>query len=979
MARAMLDRSAAAHEREFPATALARLWLAIEIVAWFLAYVGVGALVVRFQPASEPALWYPPIVIGTALLLRRGMRWVPIVLLADLVVSHWQYPGWTFAAIVAVNTAVEALLAATFLRRFGAGAANHRASELPIWLFFGSFAAAIIGATIGVLVTTRTGTLESDKAFSTWFHWWIGDGTSLVALLPAFLLWPRRVHWRRLAFDDRRWVERTLLVVCASIIAALLFDQLAPLTRGSYGALLVLGLAPIIWSAIRFDIGTTAWVVVWTSVLSALLTHLRVLDQASTTASSVLEMQVYIMIVSMGGLGLSGAIQREREARRDAERATAEMSASVEHLALAARAGQIGSFEFRSVSGSLQWSDSMFELLGISPRSVAPSVALWAAHIPEQEREPDRRRFEALCHREGGFSYEQGILSERGEGRMVSVRGETLRVEGELRTLGIIFDVTEHHRAKMLSSQLAAIIESSEDAILSIAPDGRIQSWNRGAERMFGHSAQKVIGQHKLMMVPPECADEFRTSFARTLREERARPIETVRLHADGHLVHVLESMSPVRDPSGQLVAVAVILHDISALRGLEARLRQSQKMEAVGRLAGGVAHDFNNMLTAILGFNDLVSMSLPQDALAQADVLQIRKAGERAAALTRQLLAFSRRQEQKPGILRLGEVLTNLEPMLRRLIGEDVQMVFSVASDDVPILADPSQVEQILMNLVVNARDAMPDGGRLEVATSAVQLDEHALPAGEGLAPGRYAMLTVTDCGTGMDDATRARIFEPFFTTKESGHGTGLGLSTVHEIVRQNHGAIWVFTEQGRGTTFRIALPQQPEGAVQPVPVVKSAPLSSGGETVVVVEDEPQVLEFVRSCLVSAGYTVLSVSHPQEATQMLRTHIGAIDRLVTDIVLPKLNGAEIARIARRYRPEIALLFMSGLSQTVFTDDAPLPEHASLLPKPFSRQALLVAVREAMHARVAREAGETFSREAFPTDGFGGAMSAPRP
>ena len=215
-------------------------------------------------------------MIGTALLLRRGLLWVPIVLLADLVVSHWQYQGWTFAVIVAANTAVEALLAASFLRRFGAGAANHRVSELPIWLFFGSLAAAMIGATAGVILATRTGTIESDKAFSIWFHWWIGDGTSLVSLLPALLLWPRRVHWRRLAFEDRRWVERVLLVVCASVIAALLFDQLASLTRGSYGALLVLGFAPIIWSAIRFDISTTAWFVGWPSVLSALPTQLRV-------------------------------------------------------------------------------------------------------------------------------------------------------------------------------------------------------------------------------------------------------------------------------------------------------------------------------------------------------------------------------------------------------------------------------------------------------------------------------------------------------------------------------------------------------------------------------------------------------------------------------------------------------------------------------------------------------------------------------
>jgi PAS domain S-box-containing protein len=939
------------------------VWSAIELFLWFAIYVGVGAIAVRFQPTAGPLLWYPPVAIGTGLLLRRGWAGVPVVLLGDLIVSHWQYASWPVAGVIAVCTLIECSLAAALMHRFGLHESTPREREMTMWLMACALAATLIASTIGSLVLARIAPPPPFGAFTGWITWWLGDAMSLVSLLPAFLLWPRGGPDVRLNTAQGRWPERALMFCSSCVVSALLFDQFTPLLAQGRGLLVLLGLMPIVWSAVRFDLLTTAVLIAWTSVVSAFLVHQGSLANAPTEAFSLLELQVYLAMLSLAGIALAGAIQRERVARLSTEAAAERMRLSEEHLRLAASAAQLASFEFRPDTDEVVWSKGMYELIGRVEGEDRPSRALWVSHMPAEQQEMGVARFARIAQTEGPFAFEQRMLPLGGGERIVSVRGEMIVIAGRRRVLGVVHDVTERANALAASAQLAAIVESTQDAIVSVSPEGTVLSWNDGAARMLGRTASEMIGHSKLKLVPETHRAECLDGLARVARGERIESRETIRLHGDGRELVVLEGLSPVCDADGHVVAIASILHDVSRQHSLEAQLRHSQKMEAIGRLAGGIAHDFNNMLTAIMGFTDIVDLSLPDDHPVRKDLGQIRHASERAAVLTRQLLTFSRRQPQSPEVLCLSEVARGFEPMLRRLIGDDVELVANYHPEGALVFVDPTQVESILMNLVVNARDAMPRGGHVRIETSIAELDASSAPAGQELAPGPFAMLSVADDGTGMDEATLAQIFEPFFTTKAKDKGTGLGLSTVYGIVRQNKGAIWAFSEKGRGTTFRIALPLHTESAKPATSPPVAAPASRGQETVIVVEDDAQVLEFIRVCLVSAGYIALTAAHPQDATNIARSHIGPADLLLTDVVMPTLSGADVARIARRFRPEIALAFMSGFDPRSFQDDQELPADSEFIAKPFSREILLRAVRRALDQQAQREVRSSSGEE----------------
>ncbi len=386
------------------------------------------------------------------------------------------------------------------------------------------------------------------------------------------------------------------------------------------------------------------------------------------------------------------------------------------------------------------------------------------------------------------------------------------------------------------------------------------------------------------------------------------------------------------------------------ALRQSEEQLRQSQKMEAIGRLAGGVAHDFNNLLTAILGYSQLMGARLdPRDPL-RGHASEIEKAAERASGLTRQLLAFSRKQVLAPKVLDLNAVVSAMTGMLRRLIGEDVSFVAKPAPELGCVSADPGQIEQVLMNLVVNARDAMPDGGKLTVETADVVLDEPYARRHDGVTPGRYVMFSVSDTGVGMDAATRSRIFEPFFTTKGSGKGTGLGLSTVYGIVKQSGGTIHVYSEPGRGSTFKVYLPRV-EKAAEALEARQATDSPRGTETILLVEDEDVVRDLAREILEMHGYTVLEAPHPGEAILICERHGGPIHLMVSDVVMPKLSGPDLHARVAPLRPGMKVLFTSGYTDGALTHDGVLSADMAFISKPFSPDALARKVREVLEQR----------------------------
>ncbi len=397
----------------------------------------------------------------------------------------------------------------------------------------------------------------------------------------------------------------------------------------------------------------------------------------------------------------------------------------------------------------------------------------------------------------------------------------------------------------------------------------------------------------------------------------------------------------------GQLeIAKQDLQLEITERKSVEAQLLQSQKMEAIGRLAGGIAHDFNNLLTIITGFSDLLLEIPGSDATTREYATEIRKAGERAALLTRQLLAFSRRQVLQPEVLDLNAVVSEVDSMLRRLIGEDIDLKTLLRPDLGRVRVDPGQVHQIFMNLAVNARDAMPRGGKLTIETANVELDSAYARSHAEVKPGPYVMLAMSDTGTGMDAETQSRIFEPFFTTKEKGKGTGLGLATVYGIVKQSGGNIWVYSEPGHGTTFKIYLPQVDETEPTAAPPVTSEKPPAASETILLVEDEAGVRALARRVLESRGYTVLEAGRGEEALQVSETHTGPIHLLLTDVIMPGMSGRALADRLAPMHPGMKVLFMSGYTDNAVVHHGVLESGIAFVQKPFTPEALLRKVRE---------------------------------
>ncbi|MDX2192979.1 MAG: PAS domain-containing protein [Gemmatimonadales bacterium] len=517
---------------------------------------------------------------------------------------------------------------------------------------------------------------------------------------------------------------------------------------------------------------------------------------------------------------------------------------------------------------------------------------------------------------------------------------------------GVAIDVTPMKRAETAleaeRDRLRQILDGQASYVVMLEPDGRVSTANRAVLGLVGDEGTllgRPIWEVPLFHADPEQPARVRAVVTRALAGERVRD-ELVLVSPDGRRAPLDTIVGPLRDADGRIVGVIASAIDIGERKALEEQLRHAQKMEAVGRLAGGIAHDFNNILTVITGYCELLQFSLPDEPTLRADVEQVHRAALRAAGLTRQLLAFSRRQVVQPRVIDVNEVVRTLEPMLRRLIGEDVELEVALAPDAGSVRADPGQLEQVLVNLVVNARDAMPEGGRIAIATARDARDREW----DGVPPGEWSAIAVSDTGVGMDAETRARIFEPFFTTKELDKGTGLGLSTVHGIVTQAGGHVLVESAPGAGATFRVLLPPAAEVAADAAHGQAAAPALDGTETILLVEDDPGIRHLAAEVLRARGYTILEAPTGVEAVHRAEAHPGPLHLLLTDVVMPELSGRQVAERVTALRPEVRVLYMSG-----YTDDAVLrhgiqAQEVALLPKPFTLRELLRAVRERLDA-----------------------------
>ncbi|MBI2504353.1 MAG: response regulator [Candidatus Latescibacteria bacterium] len=471
---------------------------------------------------------------------------------------------------------------------------------------------------------------------------------------------------------------------------------------------------------------------------------------------------------------------------------------------------------------------------------------------------------------------------------------------------------------------------------------------NSAMARALGlRDPREAIGKTEADLLP-EAARQFYEDERRII--ELAQPlvdqVEEVRGEGGKNCWYSTTKV-PLRDKQGTITGLVGISRDVTERQCLEAQLRQAQKLEAVGRLAGGIAHDFNNLLTIIDGYSALQLRRMSADQPQYESLREIQRAADRGAGLIRQLLAFSRKQVLEPKVLDLNTVVKDLEKMLHRLIGEDVELVVRLAPGLGQVKADPGQVEQVLMNLAINARDAMPRGGTLLIETRSVELDEGYTSHHVPVEPGAYVLLEVSDTGVGMDEATQARIFEPFFTTKEAGKGTGLGLSTVYGIVKQSEGYIWVYSEPDKGTSFKIYLPQI-AASTEPVAQKAALQIPRGSEAVLLVEDEKALRNLIGLLLREEGYTVLEAGDGQEALRLSAQHQGAIHLIVTDMVLPGMSGRDLVGQLIALRPELKTVYISGYSEEIISRQGALEPGTAFLQKPFKFEALLLKVREVL-------------------------------
>jgi PAS domain S-box-containing protein len=504
------------------------------------------------------------------------------------------------------------------------------------------------------------------------------------------------------------------------------------------------------------------------------------------------------------------------------------------------------------------------------------------------------------------------------------------------------------------ASQLAAIVASSSDAILSLAPDGAVTTWNDGAEHMFGYAAAEVVGRNSSLFVPTD-HDATAAALRRVAGGEPSGQFEDEWVHRDGHNVEASVTASPIRDSTGEIAGISVLVRDISERnrveaerRSLQDRLHQSQRMESLGQLAGGIAHDFNNLLGVILNYAQFVAEQADSNDAVLADVGQIRAAAEQAARLTSQLLTFGRRDPTEPANLDLNAVVAEVHSLLARSIGSHVEIDVRAATDLPTVRADRSHLEQVLVNLAVNARDAMPGGGTLTIETRVTELDAEYSRLHPGVTPGRYVELAVSDTGTGMTREVVEHIFEPFFTTKPKGEGTGLGMATVYGIVTDAGGSVNVYSEPGVGTTFRVYLPTIDAPATTH-PASDDAPATIGhGETILIVEDEPAMLELTARMLRRNGYAVLEAAGHEQALALAADH--DFQLLLTDSVMPLMAGRELADQIGELHPDRAVLFMSGYSDGVTGPEGLLDRGVTHLQKPFDEQTLLESVNRALHS-----------------------------
>ena len=751
----------------------------------------------------------------------------------------------------------------------------------------------------------------------------------------------------------REALELTQVAMDRSTDMVVWVDARGRFTYANESALRSLGytryelLARSLWDVSR-TVREEGWAEAWETGRAA--GSWKMEDEVCRKDGSTIPVEVAVTHIGSGTREIEFAILRDLTTRRRGEEALRE---SERLLRESQRLVRLGSYRFDVASGTWTSSTILDEILGIIDPPARRDTAYWLSIVHPGDRAAMARYFaEEVLGRRRSFDREYRIVRlGDGEERWVHGLGELVSDrEGRLvEMIGTIQDIDDQkkseHALRHSEERYRAVVESARDCIFSLAPDGEIESLNPAFEVTTGWSREEWLGRPFAPIVHPDDLGPAQDMLRRAAAGDRQPPMECRALTKSG--AYVLWEVSVASSAAGGPGHILGIARDITERRRLEDQLQQAQKMEAVGALAGGVAHDFNNLLTAIMGYTQLLAVRARPGDPALRDVEEILKASTRAAMLTRQLLTFSRRELVQPRVLDLNALVADLGKMLRRLIGEDIEMVLAASARRPAVKADPGQLEQVILNLAVNARDAVPQGGRITIETSNVEIDADYAGETPGLRTGPYVLLAVSDTGTGMDETTKARIFEPFFTTKEAGKGTGLGLFTVYGIVHQCGGAIRVHSDVGFGATFKIYLPcaEGPVDPARPADSLEDAP--HGVETVLIVEDQDAVAAVMRGALESCGYRVLEARHALDAVRMFEERREPIHLLVTDVVLPMIAGPELVQKLRAPRPDLRVLYVSGYTERALSLHLGQGGPATgFLQKPFTPGTLVRKVRD---------------------------------
>ncbi len=908
------------------------------LAALYFAAAKLGLLAAVAQAVVSSA--WPPAGLALAALVLLGIRYWPGIAIGAFLLNASSGVPPAGAALIGVGNTLEAVVGTLLLQRVVRFRPSlERLQDVAGLVLLAAAVSPAVSATIGVASLWWSGAISSASYGALWFVWWSGDAMGVLVFGSLLLTWAATPRLRE---SPGRTVEALVLVLLLVVLTDALFRL--PFNY-------VYAIFPVVcWAALRFGprgAATATTLVTSLAIWSTL--HGRGPFVASTPTENLALLQTFVGLLAVTALVLAALVT---------ERTTAEqaLSASATHDRVLFDSNPNPLFVYDlDTLGLLAVNEAAVRQYGYT-REELLTMTVEDMHPPEDV--PALRALVAKA--ELGFRRRGEWRHRRKDGTLVEVEitRNTLPFAGRRAALAMAQDITERKRAAEAlggtQARFAGILDIADDAVISVDEHQHIQLFNKGAERIFGYPAEEVLGRSLDMLLPARVVEGHRQhirGFAQSAESARrmGERRQIFGRRKDGTEFPAEASISKLR--LGAETVFTVILRDTTERQSLQTQLLQAQKMEAVGRLAGGVAHDFNNLLTAITGYADLLLEDLSVEAAGREEVEEIKKAAHRAAALTRQLLAFSRQQVLATQVLDLNALVGDMEKMLRRLIGEDIDLRTGLARDLGAVQADPGQLEQVIMNLAVNARDAMPHGGKLTIETANAELDGTYAREHVPTEAGRYVMLAVTDTGIGMDEGTKAHLFEPFFTTKEQGKGTGLGLATVYGIVKQSGGYLWVYSEPGKGTTFKIYLPRV-EGAPRPAAQPPVAPGSlRGSETILLVEDEAAVRNLTRRVLQGYGYTVLPTEDGQEALRAAHEHHGPIQLLVTDVVMPKMSGRELAQRLGPQRPEMKVLYLSGYTDDAIVHHGVLEPGLAFLQKPFTPQTLARKVREVLDGR----------------------------